>query len=259
MTADPASDPVLGFYGSLADDYRLIFPDWEASVRRQAEVIDRLLRELGVSPGGSVLDCAAGIGTQSLGLAERGYRVTATDLTAALLEKLRQEASRRKLDIPARQADLRALDAAVRDRFDAVIAMDNVLPHLPGEEDLTRAAAQMLARLRPGGAFITSVRDYDQLKAQRPRFDRAMVAPDGRRVAFQVWDWAEDGSRYALKQFVLQERDGRWETHCHPGEYRAVGREELERSLRAAGLADVRWRPPETTGFFQPILTGRAP
>ena len=259
MTADPAGDPVLGFYESLADDYRLIFPDWEATVRRQGEVIDRLLRELGVPPGGAVLDCAAGIGTQALGLAERGYRVTATDLSAGLLEKLRQEASRRKLDVPAHPADLRALDAVIPDRFDAVIAMDNVLPHLPTEEDLTRAAAQMLARLRPGGAFLTSVRDYDELKTQRPRFDRATVSPDGRRVTFQVWDWAEDGSRYSLKQFVLQERGGRWETHCHPGEYRAVGREELERSLRAAGLASVKWRPPEATGFFQPILAARAP
>jgi len=152
-------------------------------------------------------------------------------------------------------------DATVQDTFDAAIAMDNVLPHLP-EEDLARAVAQLRARLRPGGALVTSARDYDQLRAQRPRFDsqRVMDGPDGRRIAFQVWDWSADGARYALSQFVLRELpDGRWETHCHRGEYRAVGREELERALRAAGLEGVRWRPAEATGYHQPILTARAP
>lgn len=253
------SDPALGFYESLADDYRLIFEDWEATVRQQGEQLDALLRELGTPAEGLVLDCAAGIGTQALGLAERGYRVTATDLTAVLLEKLRQEASKRMLEIPTRQADLRALDAVIQDHFDAVIAMDNVLPHLPEEGDLARAATQMLARLRPGGAFVTSVRDYDQLRLQRPRFDRATVSPDGLRITFQIWDWAEDGSRYSLKQFVLEEKNGRWETRCHPGVYRAVGRPELERALRAAGLTEIRWRTPESTGYFQPIITAKAP
>ena len=256
------ADPVLGFYESLADEYRLIFADWDASVRYQAEVLEKLLRELGAPPDRTLLDCAAGVGTQAIGLAQRGYRVTATDLSPGLLAQLRREASNRKLDIPSHVADLRTLDATLQARFDAAIAMDNVLPHLPTEQDITRAASQIRARLRPGGAFITSVRDYDALRAQRPRFDpqRGMVTPDGRRITFQVWDWAEDGSQYTLKQFVLQEReDGRWETHCHPGVYRAVGRDELERALRAAGLSDVQWRPPDATGYYQPILTARAP
>jgi len=255
------SDSTRDFYEGLADEYHLLFADWNASVKRQGGVLEALLRELGVPPGGSVLDCAAGIGTQAIGLAERGYRVTATDLSPAALEKLRTEAARRDLKIPALPADLRSLDHALQETFDAAIAMDNAFPHLPAE-DLAPAAAQMRARLRPGGALMLSVRDYDQLRAQRPRFDRQQIidGPDGRRITFQVWDWAEDGSRYVLEQFVLrQTAPGRWETHGHRAEYLAVGRDELERALAAAGLADIRWRPPESTGFFQPILTARAP
>jgi len=255
------SDSTRDFYEGLADEYRFLYADWNASVKRQGGVLEALLTELHVPPGGTVLDGAAGVGTQAIGLAERGYRVTATDLSPSSLEKLQQEALRRGLAIPSRTADLRALDAAVPGSFDAVIAMDNALPHLSAE-DLPRAAAQMRARLRPGGALLVSARDYDQLRAQRPRFDRQQVTdgPEGRRITFQVWDWAEDGSRYALEQFVIrQTAPGTYEAHGHRGEYRAVGREELTGALASAGLVAVRWRPPEETGFHQPILSAVAP
>ncbi|HVE81415.1 MAG TPA: SAM-dependent methyltransferase, partial [Myxococcales bacterium] len=146
--------------------------------------------------------------------------------------------------------------------FDAVLAFDNALPHLPTFEDLALAASQMRARLRPGGAFLISVRDYDQLRQERPRLtsERVFDAPAGRRITFQLWDWDPDGAGYALEQLILRERSpGRWETHSSRGRYRAVGREELERALSSAGLRDVRWRPPDATGFYQPILTARAP
>jgi hypothetical protein len=64
------------FYDSLADEYEGIFADWDASIRSQAEVIGRLL---GATPD-PVLDIAAGMGTQSIGLALRGHRVVARDL-----------------------------------------------------------------------------------------------------------------------------------------------------------------------------------
>jgi glycine/sarcosine N-methyltransferase len=255
------SDSTRDFYEGLADEYRLLFADWNASVKRQGGVLEKLLTGLGVPPGGTVLDCAAGVGTQSIGLAERGYRVTATDLSPASLEKLQQEAARRGLSIPSRTADLRTLGTSVSETFDAVIAMDNALPHLSAE-DLPRAVAQMRERLRPGGAFLISVRDYDQLRAQRPRFDRLQAAdgPDGRRITFQIWDWAEDGSRYALEQLVFrQTAPGTYEGRGHRAEYRTVGREELIRTLADAGLTGVRWRPTEESGFFQPVLSARAP
>jgi len=62
------------FYDDIADVYHLIYEDWVASRRKQAEVLDRLLgRALGPGPH-RILDVSCGIGTQSLGLAARGIR-----------------------------------------------------------------------------------------------------------------------------------------------------------------------------------------
>ena len=67
---------VVGFYDGLAADYHLIYRDWEEAVERQGRVLDGLIREaLGEGPR-EVLDCACGIGTQAIGLAMRGHRVT---------------------------------------------------------------------------------------------------------------------------------------------------------------------------------------
>jgi ubiquinone/menaquinone biosynthesis C-methylase UbiE len=63
---------VTDFYDQLAEDYHLIFADWETAIAWQAEVIERLLvgHERQVR---RVLDPACGIGTQALGLAAAGY------------------------------------------------------------------------------------------------------------------------------------------------------------------------------------------
>lgn len=68
---------VARFYDELADDYHLIYADWDASIRRQGAALDALIGQ----DRADVLDCACGIGTQAIGLALRGHRVTGTDLT----------------------------------------------------------------------------------------------------------------------------------------------------------------------------------
>ena len=66
------------FYDELSGEYNLMFEDWEASIAHQAAALAPIL-ERGCGPANLVriLDCACGIGTQALGLASRGFRVTA--------------------------------------------------------------------------------------------------------------------------------------------------------------------------------------
>ena len=82
------------FYDGLAPFYHLIYPDWEHSVERQGAALDAVIAEL--HPAAErVLDVACGIGTQALGLAGRGYRVAAADLSAAAVERAAREAAAR--------------------------------------------------------------------------------------------------------------------------------------------------------------------
>src|SRR4051812_18331982 len=140
-------DSVTGFYDGLADEYHLLFADWDASVRRQGEILDRLIsRQIGPAPH-TMLDCSCGIGTQAIGLALRGYQVHGTDISPAAVERAQREAIRLGAMLTAGVADLRALDA-VPGIYDVLLSCDNALPHLLTDEDLRRAATGMYAKLR---------------------------------------------------------------------------------------------------------------
>lgn len=253
----------MDFYERLAPWYHLIYPDWEASVAHQGEVLDRLLHEA-LGRRGTLLDAACGVGTQALGLAGRGWQVTASDLAAGAVERLRSEAAARGLEVDASVADLRQVADHHGRRFDAVIACDNALPHLLTDEDLLVALRQLHRATEPGGVLVLSVRDYDALRAtgqlDGPTIHpRAVHVADGtRRSVFQVWEPTDhpDGRlTYTLTMYLVEDSGGpQPTTHAVRSEYHAIGIDRLLELMQEAGFSDCR-RIDEV--FFQPLLVGR--
>jgi 2-polyprenyl-3-methyl-5-hydroxy-6-metoxy-1,4-benzoquinol methylase len=93
------ADGVHDFYDELAGEYNMIFEDWEASIARQAAALGAILeRECGPANLVRILDCACGVGTQALGLARRGFRVTGADVSPRAIARARLEASTRGLN-----------------------------------------------------------------------------------------------------------------------------------------------------------------
>jgi len=196
------------FYDDIAHYYDLIFQDWESSMSRQGEAIAQLIRrELGSQhqpPEISIVDASAGIGTQALPLARKGFRVTARDLSPDAIARLRSEAAERGLDIPSAVADMRALHSSVSEQFHVVLSFDNSLPHLLTDADLLAAFRELLSVLRPGGLLPCSVRG---LRAHRSRCNehasvrhpmarrRRVPAPSGLGVARRGALRRDDGHR----------------------------------------------------------------
>jgi len=243
------------FYDDLADDYAALHGDWPDWARREAEMLDKLIRgELGDSPQ-VVLDCSCGIGTQAIGLALRGHDVLATDLSPASIERARREAASLEAALTFGVADFTRLPEQVDGTFACVLSCGNSVAHLHSEEDLAGFAAGVAAKLRPGGLAIVSPRDYELLWAERTRGQPALVGPG--TISFQIWDWDDDGRSYELAQFTLRGSGESWQTTCRRTRLRALRRDELCGGLEAAGLDDVRWRTPDETGYYQPIVTAR--
>ncbi len=253
-------DEVSEFYDELSAQYHLLFADWDEAVARQGRVVDGLIGKL-LGPGSKrVLDAACGIGTQAIGLAQRGHQVTGTDLSSAAVARARKEAARLGVALSTQVADLRKLTEAVSGPFDAVCVLDNALPHLEGEVEVAAALGRLAALLAPGGLFLASVRDYDAMLKDRPRVEapRVIDESDGHRVVFQVWDWAADGGSYRLHLYFVRYRDGRGaDTRVFTSRYWPLTRARLEALLDAAGLTGIAWLEPEATGFLQPIVSAR--
>jgi SAM-dependent methyltransferase len=233
------------FYDGLAGSYDLMFPDWDASMARQASQLSEF-----IPPGARVLDCACGIGTQAIGLAQRGYSVVGTDLSPKAAARAVVEASARWVSLPAFAADMRALPFA-DDSFDVVLAADNALPHLLTPDDVLAALREMRRVLRPGGRLILSTRDYDAIRRERPQ-SRPLSTPPavgpGRVVWFQLWHW--DGDQYELEMFQLYEADS-WRVVVGKTRYWAITRHEITELAERAGFGYVEW---SLHAYYQPLM-----
>jgi glycine/sarcosine N-methyltransferase len=240
------------FYDELAADYHLIYADWDASIARQGAALDRLIGQ----DRRRILDCACGIGTQAIALASRGHTVMGTDLSPVALRRAATEAAERGVDVPMAAADWRGLpfpDGA----FDVVVAADNALPHLLTRADMIAGLTGMRRVLADGGLLIASTRPYDEIRAEHPGYSppwRSKTA-GGRSIAFQLWDWHDDGARYDLEHFTLVPNGEAWDVSVRRATYWAITRAELTELVEAAGFTEVQWHEPEDCGFFQPVLT----
>ena len=199
------------FYDELAPLYHLIYPDWNDSIRVQGEKLSQLIEAEWPSADASrkVLDVSCGIGTQTLGLAALGHAVTASDLSANEVERARNEARERGLDINVSVCDMREAHTHHGGGFDIVISCDNSMPHLQTDADLLTALRQMTACLRPGGGCVVSVRDSakEERGSNRVKHYGARVDNGKRHVLFQVWDFDDGGKggHYDLGFFFVTE------------------------------------------------------
>ncbi|CRI65840.1 conserved hypothetical protein [Thiocapsa sp. KS1] len=97
-----------------------------------------------IPEGGTALDFACGLGGNALWLAERGFRVSAWDLSPAAIARLREAARLRGLHLDARVRDLIARPPSP-ESFDLILVahfLDRTL------------APSIAAALRPGGLLF---------------------------------------------------------------------------------------------------------
>lgn len=249
-------DIVQTFYDNLATQYDKLFLDWQATTGAQAVILDKLFQEQGFDKKANVLDCACGIGTQAIGLAKLGYKVTASDISDGELIEAQRRAQENGVEIALKRADFCALSDAFSKSFDIVIAMDNALPHMLSKTALERAVKSIANQITKGGIFVGSIRDYDAVLKEKPTYSPPYVhdVKTGRRVCFQTWDWV--GENYKLAQYIIE--DGQTlKVSKFECEYRAVRRDELTSLFLASGCSRVEWKFPEETGFYQPIIIAR--
>jgi SAM-dependent methyltransferase len=217
--------------------------------------------------GAELLDAACGIGTQALGLASLGYRVTGSDLSPAAVRRARTEAEARGLSIAFSVADVRQAYAHHGRAFDGVLACDNALPHLLTDDDLLAALCQLYRCTRPGGGCLISVRDYAQM--ERVATDHPRGATDHPRGAgVQLYGMREedgvrtlvfqaryfDGPLYDVEMYFVVDRGGEeCVTHVMRTRYYAVEADTLLALMERAGYVDVQ----RLDGvYFQPLLVG---
>lgn len=243
------------FYDRLAGLYHLIFPNWDESIQRQAEQLNKIIQQHW--PGcRHIADVSCGIGTQAIGLAQQGYAITASDLSPAAIERARRETRQRGLDIDFSVCDMCSVHNHHQRQFDLVISCDNSITHLLTDDELLLALEQMHACTRPGGGCLLTVRDYEIEERGTGLMKPYGTREEGgkRYAIFQVWDF--NGDIYDLAMyFVIDDRLAeQLVTHVMRTKYHAASTQHLLALMRQAGFQDVE----RLDGcFYQPVLVGR--
>ena len=258
-----SSSSTLDFYEQFCPWYHLIFEDWDAAIDRQGRELNQIIRTY-CSDGSRLLDVSCGIGTQAIGLAKEGYRVTASDLSVNAVERAKREAERRgQTEITFSVGDMREVSADHRDAFDLVISCDNSLPHLLTDDDILSALKAMFSSLRPGGACLITIRDYDQEQRSARNlvkpYGKAKIEKNKRYIAVQVWDFDPSDERYYDFTLYIVEEDcttKELQTHAMHSRYYAITSERLIQLMEKTGFEHI---TRLTDVFYQPVFIGKRP
>src|SRR2546423_2984308 len=166
---EPKSASALAAYEALAPWYDRFTHDcahdrWLAGIEEWA--IAAGLR------GRRLLDVACGTGKSFEPMLDRGYEVTACDVSPAMVA---QASRRARGAATVVVADMRRLPW--RSRFDLITCIDDAVNYLLTEDDLLATLGGMAAALRPGGILVF---DTNSLATYRSAFAEDFEVRDGR-------------------------------------------------------------------------------
>ena len=223
----------MSSYDALAGSYDSLMVD--GSYRKRADFLERLFKKSRI-PVETVLDLACGTGTIACLLAERGYRVTATDFSEEMLTQAMAKAAmleeRAPLFLCQSMPRLQLLEPV-----DAVVSTLDSLNYLTRERDIRETFKRVYRWLKPGGAFVFDVNTPYKLR----RMDHQMYM-DETEKSFCVWrtffSERTQVCTYQVDLFRLNE-DETWDREFEEHRERAWSEEQLREFLAEAGFQNI--------------------
>jgi SAM-dependent methyltransferase len=242
MQSDPTTN--IAYYETLADVYRLFFPDLDKNMEQEGAWLDAVLQTYGAK---RILDASCGTGRQAVPLAERGYEVIGADPSPAMLRQARAIAKRHHTRARFVQTAFVDLPRAVGSDFDAVIALGNGLCNLEHREDILAALRAIRLCCRPDGICVIGIKDFDRLCLRRQRFHGHGIEDKNgvRTILFEIWDFADPilvVTAFAMEGVWDQEigRHVDWRTRSAQTREYMAGSREVQALAREAGFSSVR-------------------
>jgi SAM-dependent methyltransferase len=122
--------------------------------------VDGMLSLTGLS-GGRVLDLCCGPGRHAIEFAKRGFDVTGVDRTAFLLDKAKNDAAQRGLEIEWIRQDMRKFHR--RDEFDLALSLFTSFGYFDDRDEDLAVLENVFQSLKPGGLFLIDVMGKERL------------------------------------------------------------------------------------------------
>lgn len=249
------------FYDAFSTDYDR-FVNWPGRLDYELPFVERQLAAAGAS---RVLDAACGTGMHAIALAQRGYDVIGADLSAAMVERARENGAAASCGVRFVVAGFGELAAQVGSDFDALLCLGNSLPHSLTAEALRTTLTDFAAALRPGGLLLIQNRNFDAVMRDRVRWMglQSHRQDDREWLFIRFYDFNPDGTLTFNVVILSRDEVGEWTQQVETTTLRPLLQAELLGAVEAAGFdglacyGDMTGAPfdPETSGNL--ILTAR--
>jgi SAM-dependent methyltransferase len=226
----------MGFYESISAYYDHLFPVDPQAVRFLAAR---------ARAGCRVLDLACGTGGHAAALARLGHPVTGLDLDAAMIGRARDKAVKAggatgnvagagSLDF--RVMDMREAGRRLEPGFGLVYCIGNSLVHLESEQAIGAVLADCRGLLEPGGSLVVQILNYDRIVSQHVVELPTLVSEEPPLKFVRRYDYAAGDRVVAFRTQLTVGEPGGERTVANSVPLWILGRQELERLIRAAGL-----------------------
>ena len=221
----------MNAYGALAASYDRLTND--VDYKAWVDFAHAILKKEGVTPR-TAADLACGTGSATRLLAERGYRVTAVDLSEEMLTEAMDKCADLK-DLPTfvhqDLAQLR-LPRAV----DLAVCFLDSLDYILDPADCEKAIRGAYRALNPGGVFIFDVNTPEKLRAMD-----GQVFLDEDDDVYCVWrgEFDEETNICSYGMDLFQREGDVWRRSFEEHREYAYSVEQLKRFLKDAGFTKI--------------------
>lgn len=145
----------MAFYEDISKYYDYIFPSGQEQVK--------FISEIAGKPPKALLDIACGTGGYSLELAAKGYELTAADIDAKMVERLKEKTALLRQSIKCIQAGMLELQNSLKEKFDLAFCIGNSVVHLDGEDEMLAFFKSVRQLLKKDGSFILQIINFDRV------------------------------------------------------------------------------------------------
>lgn len=195
-------------YALLAPYYDALVGDEEAT-KAWVELIEKHI------PKGKILELACGSGEITIALAQKGYQLKATDISAEMI----QEA---KLKTGSDQIVWDVMDMCQiedDDTYDGILCLCDSFNYILKEEDVHRMFAGVASHLKEDGVFIVDMHSLDRLAEFAEEYNEAgllmgheyqwsIQSEDD--CIYQNFSFYDEEGKCALEQHIQRVYDPKW-------------------------------------------------
>jgi SAM-dependent methyltransferase len=202
-----------------------------------APILDLLVD---LADGGRVLEFAIGTGRVGVPLMRRGIDVAGIELSASMVDQLRQKATAEEL--PVVIGDMATAQAP--GEFSLVVLVFNTIGNLCTQDEQVQCFANAARHLVPGGRFLVEV-GVPSLRSLPPGQVAVPFDVSAEHVGFDTYDLV---TQRAVSHHYDRLDDGTF--RYLPHNYRFVWPSELDLMARLAGMTlEHRWEDWDRTPF----------